>query len=281
MNVNAEQRIAYERDGVVALRQVVDAEWRERLAAAIEDDIRRPGPYYHGYATAGAGRFHGNLRLWEHHPTFREFCLNSPLPEIARQLLGSRKLNLLYDQLFVKEPGTANRTRWHNDQPYWAVRGWQVLSFWIALDRTTLETGALEFVRGSHHWRRWFQPEAFGRNAAQDEYERNPDYEPMPDIDTARGQYDIVSWTLEPGDVYAFHGLTVHGAGGNTTSHQRRRGYTVRYTGDDAVYDARPGTNVHLRNPDLSDGQPLDSRQYPGIPRHSKDSSMNVRRGAA
>ena len=26
------------------------------------------------------------------------------------------------------------RTRWHNDQPYWPVRGRQVLSFWIARD---------------------------------------------------------------------------------------------------------------------------------------------------
>ena len=24
---------------------------------------------------------------------------------------------------------TSNRTRWHNDQPYWPVRGWPVMSF--------------------------------------------------------------------------------------------------------------------------------------------------------
>ena len=40
---------AYNADGVVALRQVVDEEWRQKLADAIEDDIREPGPYYHGY----------------------------------------------------------------------------------------------------------------------------------------------------------------------------------------------------------------------------------------
>ena len=173
-------------------------------------------------------------------------------------------MNLLYDQLFVKEAGTMNRTRWHNDQPYWPIRGWQVLSIWVALDKTTADNGALEFIRSSHLWKRWFQPEPFGKTAAMHEYEPNPDYEPIPDIEAARGEYDIISWNLEPGDVYVFHGLIVHGAGGNQMSN-RRRGYTVRYTGDDVVYDQRPGTNTHLRNTMLKEGDLLDSEQYPVV----------------
>jgi ectoine hydroxylase-related dioxygenase (phytanoyl-CoA dioxygenase family) len=145
------------------------------------------------------------------------------------------------------------------------MRGWQVLSFWIALDETTADSGALEFIRGSHRWHRWFQPEAFGKTAAVSEYETNPDYEPMPDIEAARDEYDIVTWKLAPGDAYVFHGLTVHGAGGNQMSDQRRRGYTIRYTGDDVVYDTRPGTNIHLRNATLNDGDALDSEQYPVV----------------
>ncbi|MFN0124633.1 MAG: phytanoyl-CoA dioxygenase family protein [Blastocatellia bacterium] len=256
---------AWDRDGVTVLREVVTADWRARLAAAIECDIQQPGAFYHGYETDGGGRFHGNLRLWESDATFRAFCLHSPLPALARQFFNSVKVNLLYDQLFVKEAGTAHRTRWHNDQPYWPMRGWQVLSFWIALDPTTAESGALEFIRGSHRWNRWFQPETFGRTAAVNAYETNPDYEPMPDIEAARGEYDIVSWELAPGDAYVFHGLTVHGAGGNQTGRQRRRGYTIRYTGDDVVYDTRPGTNIHLRNAALNAGAALDSAQYPVV----------------
>ena len=38
--------------------------------------------------------------------------------------------------------------------------------------------------------------------------------------------------------------MTVHGAGGNLRSDVRRRGYTVRYCGDDAVYDTRKGTQA-------------------------------------
>ncbi len=259
---------AYNKDGAAVLRGVIDTNWLAKLSAAIERDIAAPGPYFHGYdAEDGRGRFHGNLRIWESDPDFRGLCFESGLAQVAQQFFASQKINLLYDQLFVKEPGTVNRTRWHNDQPYWPVRGDQVLSIWFSPDPVTAETGALEFVRGSHRWGRWFQPEVFGSSQSDKvkPYEDNPDYEAMPDIEAARGDYDIVSWDLEPGDAYVFHGLTVHGAGGNQREDVRRRGYTVRYTGDDAVYDSRPGTNEGLRDAAKQDGDPMDSDSYPRV----------------
>src|SRR5262245_2575731 len=99
---------AYHRDGVTVLRRVVNADWRTRIEDAIERDIRRPGPFFHGYEADGGGRFHGNLRLWESDETFRDFCLHSSLPALARQFFNATKVNLLYDQLFVKEAGTVN-----------------------------------------------------------------------------------------------------------------------------------------------------------------------------
>ena len=115
--------------------------------------------------TTGVGRFHGNVRLWETDGELRRFCLDGPLPALAASLLGAGKVNLFYDQLFVKEPGTENRTRWHNDLPYWPVRGSQIMSFWIPLDTVTVDSGALEFIPGSHAWGTWYQPETFGKTA--------------------------------------------------------------------------------------------------------------------
>jgi ectoine hydroxylase-related dioxygenase (phytanoyl-CoA dioxygenase family) len=263
-NITQSDIDAYDRDGAIALRGVVGSADLQRLAAAIEDDIQNPGPFYHGYES-DEGRFHGNLRLWETHETFRDICLNSDLPVIAQTFFGGSKTNLLYDQLFVKESCMSQRTRWHNDQPYWPIRGWQVLSIWIALDETTAENGRLEFVRGSHKWGRWFQPEVFGKTDAISQYERNPEFEEIPDIEADRDSYDIISWDLQPGDVYLFHAMTVHGAGGNTVSDRRRRGYTIRYTGDDVVYDVRPGLSQPLVSDDLQAGQPMDSERYPVV----------------
>ncbi len=264
MGLTSEQREAYDRDGAVLLPGVVSADWLERLAAAIERDIAAPGPFCHAYVPQnGEGRFHGNLKIWQNDPVFREFCLESPLPALAAELFaGTREVRLLYDQLFVKEPGTTNRTRWHNDQPYWPVSGWQVASFWLALDPVGEDNGRLEFVRGSHRWDRWFQPEPFGETTASG-YEQNPDYEPIPDIEAARGDYDIVAWDMQPGDVIAFQAMVVHGAGGNRRHDLRRRGYTVRYTGDDARYSARPGTSKPLCDPALADGAPMGGPEFP------------------
>ena len=263
MTVPAETIEAYDRDGATVLRGVVDDHWLERLAGAIERDIAEPGPFFHGYEAPDGGRFHGNLRIWQNDVDFHEFCLHSNLPAIARAFLRTERLNLLYDQLFVKEAETNNRTRWHNDQPYWPVRGWQVLSIWLALDRTTAENGALEFIAGSHKWERWFQPETFGITEAIDAYERNPEYEDIPDIEAARGDYEIVSWDLEPGDVYVFHGMTVHGSPGNTRRDRRRRGYAVRYIGDDVTYDPRKGVSQPILNEAVSTGDAMTSEQNP------------------
>ena len=256
----------FAKDGAIVLRNVITPEWLDRIADAIERDIADPAPYGHGYAaTGGSGRFHGNLRIWESDPVLAKFCLKSNFPELAAKLLGSDTVNLLYDQMFIKEPGTPNPTRWHNDQPYWPIRGRQVASFWISPDPVTQASGALEFIRGSHKWGKLFQPEKFGDTKGHDDYERNPDYVEIPDIDGARGDYDVVTWDLEPGDAYVFHALTVHGAGGNIRDDVRRRGYTVRYVGDDIRYDTRPGTNVHLRGADFTDGQRLSAPRYPQV----------------
>ena len=120
---------------------------------------------------------------------------------------------------------------------------------------------------GSHRWDRWFQPEVFGKTETVAQYERNPEFEDIPDIEADRANYDIISWDLEPGDAYVFHGLTVHGAGGISLADGRRRGYTVRYTGDDVVYDLRPGLSQPLICDDLSPGGPLDSERYPVVAR--------------
>ena len=78
-----------------------------------------------------------------------------------------------------------------------------------------------------------------------------------------RGDYDIVTWDLNPGDVYVFHAMTVHCAGGNLRNDLRRRGYAVRYVGDDICYDGRPGTNKHLRSADFADGDVLTGPRFP------------------
>jgi len=241
MKVPPEAIEEFRADGATVLRSAIPDDWLSRVADAIERDIENPGPFDHSYNVEG-GRFHGNLRIWQNDPGFAAFCLESPAVSIAQQFLSASRLNLLYDQLFVKEAGANHPTRWHNDQPYWPVSGRDV------------------------KWDRWFQPVTFGphdEGKGQAVYERNPDYEIMMDIDADRSAYDIVTWDVEPGDVYVFSAMTVHGSPGNSTADRRRRGYTVRYCGDDVRYDPRPGTSTPILVDGLSAGDLLDSDQCP------------------
>lgn len=255
---------AYDRDGVVCLRGAFDAAWVGILGEAVERDLADPGPHATNFAEgSSAGRFFGDMFMWRRDNDFRLAAFASPAPGIAARLMGSPTADLFYDQLFVKEPGTAHPTPWHQDQPYWPVKGWQVTSVWIALDEVDPSNGAVEFIAGSHRWGVNYRPTPFrkGHEAKFTESELAE----IPDIDAERDRYDIRSWTMEPGDCLVFHAMIVHGAPGNSTPGARRRGLSLRYTGDDARYDPRPGTFQFPYTPDLAAGEPMTCDLFPRV----------------
>ena len=93
----------YNEKGATLIRQCVSQKWIEKLHRAVEKDITNPGPFVHSYESEnGAGAFHGNLRTWENDLTFKSFCFESSLPELASKLMESKYINLFYHQLFGK-----------------------------------------------------------------------------------------------------------------------------------------------------------------------------------
>ena len=256
---------AYERDGAVCVRGVLPPDQVEFLRDENEAALARKGDGYRdntALANGRSGRFAHTFRMSLASEALREFASTSILVEVAATLMRSEKVNLFFDQSFVKEPNTSERTPWHNDMPFWPLLGHQVCSIWVALDAVSRASGAVEYVAGSHLWNRWFRPRSF---SGDNEHGHNPGYEPVPDVDADRGMYDILSWEMEAGDVIAFHGMTLHGSPGNATSDRRRRGYCVRYTGDDVVYAPWPGMVTPLLNDDLVPGQPIDSVHHPVV----------------
>jgi len=256
---------ALARDGAAVVRGVLPPQWIDRMRTAIDAELAGASPTAAEYGKV-AGRFYGDFFLWLRAPAFRAFALESPLPALAARLMRSRTATLLYDQLFVKEPGSFERTPWHQDLPYWPVAGEQVVSIWVPFDAAGPDNGVVTYVKGSHRWGRVFRPQAFDpRNA--DAFTASP-YEPMPAIDPA--SHELISWRLEPGDVVAHLGLTIHGADGNASPDRRRRALALRYTGDDARYDPRPGTfmemqsvRAHVPAPDLPAGAKLGGALFP------------------
>jgi ectoine hydroxylase-related dioxygenase (phytanoyl-CoA dioxygenase family) len=62
----------------------------------------------------------------------------------------------------------------------------------------------------------------------------------LPDIEADRDGWEIVSFAVEPGDVVIFHPKVLHG-GAPTHPGTRRRTLTLRFFGEDAVYEPREG----------------------------------------
>jgi len=253
---------AYERDGVVCLRGVFDAAWIELMAEAVEIALASPGPHGESYTAAGEpGGFRGDLDMWRRHAHFRRFVYDSPAAPIVAAIMDSAKVNFFYDQLLVKEPGTLERTPWHQDQPYWAVDGEQVCSIWLPLDPIS-ESVSPEYVLGSHRWGRWYNPHHFTDGSP---YEGTR-FEPLPDIEAERERHAIRRFEMEPGDCLVFQALIVHGAPGTTASPHRRRAVATRWTGDDARYAVRPGeVAIPTSDPGLKHGDAMDCALFPRV----------------
>jgi len=251
---------AYERDGAVCLRAVFDAGWVDRMQRAVDRIMREVSPYSRQRGDRD-GRFHNDFFMWTRDPDFRAFAIDSPAADVARTVMRARTVNLFFDHLLVKQPLASEPTPWHHDLPYWPVAGDQVCSVWVGLDPVTAATGAVEYVAGSHRWNRRFEPVTFIKDRP---FERQG-LEAIPDIEAHRHEYRILSWDLEPGDCLVHHALTVHGAPGNTSSEQRRRGVSLRFTGDDARYDPHPGTFRLLRDPGIDAGAPMDCELFPRV----------------
>jgi ectoine hydroxylase-related dioxygenase (phytanoyl-CoA dioxygenase family) len=258
-DLTADEIATYARDGVICARGLFDGDWTLRMARASLRDMDRPGRRAREITPAGnPGRYFMDIFMWRHDPDFRAFVFESPAAEIAGQIMGSPRVHFFYDQLFITDPGTHERTFWHNDLPFWPVRGEQIVSIWLALSRVTRETSGVEYVRGSHRWGKWYK----AITPMRDPHYETTELEECPDFSTMRDRHDVVSWDMEPGDVLIHHALTVHGSSENTSPSERRIGLATRWTGEDVVYDPRPAT-LPIDSRGLEKGAPLGGEVFP------------------
>ncbi|MBX2825250.1 MAG: phytanoyl-CoA dioxygenase family protein [Gammaproteobacteria bacterium] len=257
--LNPEMIDQFAEDGAIILRGLF-SDWVEPLRNGIEKLMTDPSPLERSYQPEdGTARFFQDLCNWQRIDEFRSFVHESPAAEIAAKLMHSNTGRFFHDHVLVKEPGTSIVTPWHQDQPYYCTDGRQSVSFWIPLDDVPQET-SLRCVAGSHRWGKDHRPKRFdGSNL----YEQD-DYEELPDIDNNLDQYRILSWALAPGDAVAFNFRTVHGAAANTGQSNRRRAFSARWVGDDAIFRDRKGKgSPPFRQLTLEDGKPLAGDEFP------------------
>lgn len=225
---------AYQRDGAVCLRGVLDADELARLTSGIDANLAAPSPRaIVASRPDDPGFFIEDFCNWQHNEAYRSTAIDTPLPEVAGRLMRSRGVRLYHDHMLTKEPGTRTPTPWHQDQPYYNIDGLQNVSFWIPVDPVP-RAATLEFVAGSHRGP-WLMPRTFMNHEAR--WFPEGSLAELPEIEADRSAFPILGWALEPGDLVAFHMLTLHAAAG---ADRRRRVFSMRYLGDDIVHAPRP-----------------------------------------
>jgi Phytanoyl-CoA dioxygenase (PhyH) len=240
--------------------------------AAIMDYVKSSGkPLLLDKAESAKGSFLLDTGIAARLREFRQFSLAGAAPEIAAALLGSDKINFFGDQIFVKEPGTRERTAFHQDATYFEIEGEKCCVLWVPVDPVTLESGTILYVRGSHRDGKLYQPNVFISQTPLPGAEG----EPLPDIEGHMGEYDIIHFDVEPGDVIVHHYRTIHGAGGNHSRYHVRRAASLRYCGDDIRFCTRAWAPKQLHHTvRLNDGDPLSGPDFPIVwTRHAQQAA--------
>lgn len=275
--ISAEERATFAADGVVCLRSALESDLLAAMAEPVERALRSNAMAdlsamgraleSSGEAVlrdgASAGTFASGVDHWREFAEFEAFACTSALPRLVAELLASERIWLYEDSVLVKEPGTSERTAWHQDLGYFHVDGDQLATTWSPLDPVTPETGAVRYVRGSHRWDATYRPNLFVSTMAIP----GTVGPTVPDVEAlaAAGECAIVTFSTEPGDVVVHHARTLHAAGPNTSATTRRRAISVRYCGDDARTHVRAGAPRKPHQVAWVDGLPLAAPDHPMV----------------
>lgn len=138
--------------------------------------------------------------------------------DIAEDLLGSDVLCWTTD-LFIKEPDATKYVSWHQDSTYWTLDPQELFTVWLALDDVPVESGALQYVPGSHRLDQVRHIETYAESNVLSRGQT---------VDLEIKKADIVDVPLRAGEASLHHALLVHGSQPNCSS-QRRLGLAMRY----------------------------------------------------
>ncbi|HEY8283765.1 MAG TPA: phytanoyl-CoA dioxygenase family protein [Chloroflexota bacterium] len=151
-------------------------------------------------------------------PRLLEFLLSAEVLDLVEPITGP-DIALWSSHFICKDPFSGRATPWHEDSALWEgrVSGYDnIVTVWLALDRSTKENGCMRVIPGTHH-------NGFSRYVAADRT-RNTFATQIESVDEANAVY----FELEQNECSLHDSRIVHGAAANSSPY-RRCGYTMRY----------------------------------------------------
>lgn len=166
------------------------------------------------------------MDIHAHDAFFNGVLTNSKFKELAEFLLDDKVIgkNLEY---FNKPPVIGKPTPPHQDGYYFMLNPSVAVTMWMALEPADEANGCVKYVKGSHlkGMRQHGRTKTLGFSQG------------IVDFGTDDDQRNEVSFPAKPGDLLVHHSLTIHHAGGNTTTNRTRKALGLIYFGESAKED--------------------------------------------
>ena len=232
------------RDGYFVIENLLTADEVQRITAETDHGYNEANEFMKMLheermfiAERGAISFAPHLALKSH--PLREAVLNSPISEVARDIIGP-EARLYHDQAVYKENEKPRRFPWHQDNGYTFVSPENYLTVWIALTDATVEAGCP-----------WVAPGLQRHGTLVHNYVEPLGYETFEEPPVTP-----LAAPVKAGGAVVFSSLTPHLTGPNTSS-SVRKAYIVQYIGNEATRFDNPGDTT---------GTPMrDDHLYPMI----------------
>ena len=198
----------YQRDGALHPVRAMPAD----EAAALRQKLEAA-------EAAAGGKLEGGLKFKPHllYPWLYDLVSDPRITGPVSEVLGDDVL-CWASNFFTKEANDPAYVSWHQDSTYWGLSGPDVCTAWIALSPSTVASGCMRVVPGTH-------AEQIGHTDTHAEgnmLSRGQVVEAEVDDEAA------VDVLLEPGEMSLHHVRLIHGSRANT-SNDRRIGYAIRY----------------------------------------------------
>lgn len=224
------EKTAYDECGFVIVRNLLDpadfAALRDNLDRYVRDVVPTLPDTEAFYHERGRPETLKQLNRMGHDAWFRDYVQHPRWKTLAEALVGE-PCTVDQPEWFNKPPGTRHVTPPHQDNYYFCLEPAHVVTLWMALDPVDAENGCLRYVEGSHlhGYRRHVRSKILGFSQGIDDF-------------TADDFTREAAAIMQPGDVVAHHGMTIHRADANLSKTRHRRSFAMVYRGVSCRRDA-------------------------------------------
>tara|TARA_B100000686_G_C16519905_1_gene826669 strand:- start:86 stop:877 length:792 start_codon:yes stop_codon:yes gene_type:complete len=198
------------------------------------------------------------IATFDEFPSLLELIKNKIVPFVKKATNKNGEIQLLETIIFNKPAEKSNTLHWHQDVAYFPLKPNNQVAVWFPLEPVTKKGGALNYALKSHKE---------GIKGSTDLHTRKPfeneDRELIPK-DPSKAGYEVRCMEMSNKDILIHDGYTWHYSGPNNQIGYTRRGVSVRFIIERAVFDPRPGQGAAFtKQLSLNSGDPFVGKPFP------------------